>query len=160
MNSSEKKFAVNRIFNLLATKQRELETEDSEETHRECIKGNVPLPLVIKGITEGSIKPRKNLKNSSANSSLASIYNIDVLKKQHANKLKLLTKLPDKESIRFKNPYASTNDYGNYYKFNYVTYHKRALKIIDKFQATVDEIMLGDNAKALSLIKSIEKMKF
>ena len=160
MNSSEKKFAINRIFNLLATKQKELETADSEETHRECIKGNLPLPLVIKGITEGSIKPRKGLKNCSANSSLASIYNIDALKKQHTKKLKLLTKLSEQESIRFKNPFATTNEYGNYYKFNYVTYYKRALKIIDKFQTTVDEIMLGDNDKALSLIKSIEKMNF
>lgn len=158
MNSTEKKFAVNRVFNLLNNKLKELAEEDCEERGRERKKGAIPIATVIKSIADGSIKPRKKLKDITIGSSLSSIYNTDALQKSYNKKLKFLDRLAGSDSLTMRNP--SNNDYGSYHPFYYADYHTRGKKVIAKFQSIVDEIMLGDNDKALALIRSIEKMKF
>lgn len=162
MNTTQRNFALNRIYTILASKMVELKEEQQQQVSEYEAAHNIPLKEILDGIKTGKIKPHSpvKLKFCTAFSSIQSVFDISSLESKYRKNNSNLEKLLKKDqNINIRNP--TPNSYGSetiYLRFK--TIEVRAIRIQNRMNHAADEIMLGSNSEALLAIKDIEALTF
>ena len=164
MNTTQRKFALKRVFTILCAKLDAVKALDDKQFTAYQKASSVPLTIILDEIAKGTISTVHNskLKDMDQFDTLADIYNLSNLEKTYKDKVKPTERPSSKNlpQIELYDPIENKGWCCASISAKFAANYKSAKKISIVLKNAGDQIMLGNNSAALKAIQEIEARTF
>lgn len=164
MNTTQRKFALKRIFTILNNKMQRLEKKDELQTKEYVNAGEIPLADILKSFSAGKLKLKnlsvEEIESMTSKTTLANVFDLTTLEKAALKRQSRKEKPTKLISYYDQQVTLGSSDHASQTKFKMLSNYTTARLIAAEFTIAADEIMLGNNSEALACIKRIEEKQF